>query len=77
MSELCKAAGDTRTGVEQIEREVCGRLNGRVRDLRVLWNDNGLVLRGRAKSYYAKQLAQHLVMLHSALPIVANEIEVS
>jgi len=77
MSELCQAAGETKSGVEQIECQVRGQLNGRVREMRVLWNGNGLVLRGRAQSYYAKQLAQHLVMLLSALPLVANEIEVT
>jgi hypothetical protein len=35
------------------------------------------VLRGRARTYYAKQLAQHAVMQATALPILRNEIEVS
>jgi hypothetical protein len=38
--------------------------------------DGGLVLRGRAHTYYAKQLAQHAVMDNHPLPILANEIEV-
>jgi len=33
-------------------------------------------LRGRAKTYYAKQLAQHAVMEATDLPVLANEIEV-
>jgi len=37
----------------------------------------GLVLRGRAQTYYAKQLAQHAVVEAAGLPILANEIEVS
>jgi hypothetical protein len=37
----------------------------------------GLVLRGRAQTFYTKQLAQHAVMRATALPILANEIEVA
>jgi hypothetical protein len=36
----------------------------------------GLILRGLTTTYYAKQLAQHAVMEATAIPIVANEIEV-
>jgi hypothetical protein len=36
-----------------------------------------LILRGRAHTYYAKQLAQHAVMEVIELRIVTNEIEVS
>ena len=62
--------------VERLEAQVQSRLGGRVRDLRLLAQDRGLVLRGRAPTYYAKQLAQHAVMTATALPILANEIEV-
>jgi hypothetical protein len=47
-----------------------------VRDLQVLGRDNGLVLKGHSRTYYAKQLAQHAVMEATQLPILANEIEV-
>jgi hypothetical protein len=63
--------------VGQIEAYVRHRLAGRVRDFRVLIRDRGLVLRGRAPTYYVKQLAQHAVMERVGLPILANEIEVS
>jgi hypothetical protein len=39
--------------------------------------DKGLILCGRARTYYAKQRAQHAVMEATGLPILANEIEVS
>jgi hypothetical protein len=39
--------------------------------------DGGIVLRGRARTYYAKQLAQHAIMTETALSILGNEIEVS
>jgi hypothetical protein len=51
-------------------------LNSRVRDFRLFVRDGGLVLQGRSFTYYAKQLAQHMVMAAIDLPICANEIEV-
>jgi hypothetical protein len=62
--------------IEQLEARVRCQLSGRVRDLQVLGQDNGLVLRGHTHTYYAKQLAQHAVMEATELPILANEIEV-
>ncbi len=63
--------------VGQIESHVQNRLAGRVRDFRVLVRENGLVLKGQVRTYYAKQLAQHAVMDRTGVPILANEIEVS
>jgi hypothetical protein len=60
----------------QIEARIRSRLSGRIRGLRVLRENNGLILRGRTRTYYAKQLAQHAVMAATDLPILANEIEV-
>ncbi len=63
-------------GHEQLQARLQGQLRGRVRELQVLiWTD-GVVLRGFARTYYAKQLAQHVVMTQTQLPILANEIEV-
>ena len=53
------------------------RIGGKVRDLRLLVRDQGLVLQGHARTYYAKQLAQHAVIEALGLAIHANEIEVS
>jgi hypothetical protein len=61
---------------DNLERNVRRRLNGRVRDFRMLFQDNGLILQGHAFTYYAKQLAQHSIMKATRLPILANEIEV-
>jgi hypothetical protein len=47
-----------------------------VGDLQVLGRDNGLVLKGYCRTYYAKQLVQHAVMGNTDLPILANEIKV-
>jgi hypothetical protein len=62
--------------LDQIEEHVQCRLGGRLRQFRLDWRDGGLVLRGHAHTYYAKQLAQHAVMAATPLPIQANEIEV-
>jgi hypothetical protein len=62
--------------LEQLETHVQSRLNGRVRYFRLVAHGCALILRGHARTYYAKQLAQHAVMEATALPILANEIEV-
>jgi hypothetical protein len=66
----------TRAAVEQLELRLQRRLIGRVHDLRLLLKDRGLILRGKAATYYAKQIAQHEAMNASVLPLLANEIEV-
>ena len=61
---------------EHLEELVQQRLQGRVRDLRLSLQDEGLILHGQTSTYYAKQLAQHAAMEVSGLPILANNIEV-
>jgi hypothetical protein len=48
-----------------------------VRDLQVVVYNCGIILRGFARTYHAKQIAQHAIMAETSIPIVANEIEVS
>jgi hypothetical protein len=60
----------------QLETRIRVRLGGQIRDIQVACRDDGLVLLGRSRTYYAKQLAQHLVMEVTSIPIIANEIEV-
>ncbi len=55
---------------------VQARLGGRVRDFRLVVWDCGLVLRGRTRTYYAKQLALHAVLEVTRLPIRSNQITV-
>jgi hypothetical protein len=64
------------TNLEFLEALVQRRLGGRIRNLRVVQQDSGIILQGRAPTYHAKQLAQHAVMEAAPLPIVANDIEV-
>jgi hypothetical protein len=47
-----------------------------VRELRLSWEGNGVVLQGRAKRFYAKQLAQTMLQRLCEHPILANRIEV-
>jgi transposase-like protein len=71
-------AQDTRSEEEtRLEMHIQARLSGRVRGFRVVRRDNGFVLQGRTRTYYAKQLVLHAAMQATALPILANEIEVS
>jgi hypothetical protein len=62
--------------VDRLLASVQRQLAGRVCDLRLRVLDNGVVLQGRAYSYYAKQLAQQAVMKTTGLPLLANDIEV-
>jgi len=66
----------TLSDLDQLQAHLQSRLLGKVRGFQLTIRDHGLVLRGQARTYYAKQLAQHAVMASAGLPIVANEIEV-
>jgi osmotically-inducible protein OsmY len=61
---------------EHLEAALHNRLGGRVSNLQVIVHDAGVVLRGRASTYYAKQLAQHAAMELAGLNVLANDIEV-
>ena len=67
------STGDGLTELEEIVRD---RVGGHLREFRLTVVEGGLVLRGRAPTYYSKQLAQHAVMQETDVPIVTNEIEV-
>jgi hypothetical protein len=64
------------SGPEQIEAFLRQRLGRRIQDLQVIIQDGGLILKGVARNYYVKQLAQHLAMEAARLSIRANEIQV-
>ncbi|MBI3410336.1 MAG: hypothetical protein HY040_18510 [Planctomycetes bacterium] len=61
---------------ERLTNAVRSRLYGRIREFRLTFQQHGLVLQGHARTYYAKQLAQHAIMQATELPIAANDIEV-
>jgi hypothetical protein len=60
----------------ELENRLQARLSGRVRDLRILLQESGIVLRGFVHTYHAKQIAQHIIMGETTVPILANDIEV-
>jgi hypothetical protein len=69
-------AEPTFPSAERLELQVQRRLGNRVRGLRIIVQDAGVILQGRASTYHAKQLAQHAAMELAELPILANDIEV-
>ncbi len=66
-----------RSAIPRLESLVRTRSFGRVRDLRLELSGEGLILHGRATSYYVKQLAQQAVLEAGSLSLLANEIEVT
>ena len=66
----------TETELDELETRLQTRLTGRIRNLRLRLDESGFVLCGVARTYHAKQLAQHALMTETNLPILANEIEV-
>ena len=62
---------------EHIALRVRAELGNRLRDFELVPSSGGLILRGRTNTYYAKQLAQHVVMRVSRTRVLANEIDVS
>lgn len=63
--------------IKKLEEKILSRLSGRVHYFRIVLMAEGVILRGHAQTFHAKQLAQHAVMEETSLPILANEIEVS
>jgi len=54
--------GDATPRPEDVELHVTRSAQGRIYDLRVECNDGQLVLTGRCRTYYAKQLAQQAAL---------------
>jgi hypothetical protein len=63
--------------LQALEARLRSRLVGRVGGLRLVLAGRGVILQGYARTYYAKQLAQHAVMAATDLPLLANEIQVA
>ena len=63
---------------QYIEGHVNRVSNGRIRDLHVDYTDDRILLRGRSRTYHAKQVAQQAVLdLTDGHPLLANQIVVS
>jgi osmotically-inducible protein OsmY len=67
---------DARAEAARVQAVVGRVLGGRVEGFTVLARDGGLVLRGRAASYYLKQLAQEKAFAACGKRVAGNEIEV-
>jgi hypothetical protein len=57
-----------------LEIQIRQQLRDMVQDFELSFTHDGLVLRGRARSFYAKQLAQQQVMQRSNRAIAVNAI---
>jgi hypothetical protein len=62
--------------LHELEAQVQRQMDGRVQNLRLVREDQGLVLMGQTNSYYMKQLVQEAVRQNSELPIASNRIAV-
>lgn len=60
--------------LDRIQQDIRRNLSLRVCNLRIQAFDEGLVLEGRTKTYYGKQLIQNAVMDTIDFPILANNI---
>jgi BON domain len=60
----------------QVEAAIGRRCGWDVRDLQVEVRHGFIILRGRATTFYAKQLAQHSAMAATGLGVLANLIHV-
>ncbi|MCS7168513.1 MAG: hypothetical protein RMI91_11040 [Gemmatales bacterium] len=62
--------------LETLQTRLEAALGSSVRELRLIRRNGGVILQGRASSFYGKQLAQTIFMRLCDLPVLANEIEV-
>ena len=61
---------------DSLEHRILRRIGNRIRDFRIVERPEGLVLRGWAVTFHAKQLAQHAAMELTHRLILSNEIDV-
>jgi hypothetical protein len=66
----------TPDGITEMEMRVECLLDGHIHHFQVIVGEKGLILRGQARTYHAKQQAEDAVAEATELPILANEIEV-
>ncbi len=60
----------------QIQQAIRRDFSLRVNNFRIRTADEGLILEGRTKTYYGKQMVQHAVMDATEFPILSNNIVV-
>ena len=64
------------SGTANVLAKIEARTRGQVRELRVLVADEQIVIEGRARTHYAKQLAQHGAMESLSGQTIVNRIVV-
>ena len=62
--------------IESLERQICEKTNGGIRDLRVEVTDDQIIVSGRTTRYYVKQLATTAVRELLQDDQLLNRIEV-
>ena len=62
--------------LEELETIVTTKLAGHVSQFQLIESVEGLTLRGSCKSFYAKQMAQELLMQIGGFQVLVNELEV-
>ena len=67
---------ELRERLDQIEQRICNEFPHRVHNFHIQAFNGGLVLEGRTKTYYGKQLVFQAVMTATELPILADRIVV-
>ena len=62
---------------EQVEQTILARMSGRIRDLRICFEGDRLIITGRTPTYYNKQLATHAAIdVAETAYSVQNEVQV-
>lgn len=63
-------------GITELETRVECLLDGHIHNFQLVVGDKGVIMRGQARTYHAKQFAQDVVLEATDLPILANDVEV-
>lgn len=62
---------------DRLESHIARRTGGQVRDLQVESSEDCIILRGRSRTYHAKQIAQEAALDEAGgCPMLVNQIEV-
>jgi hypothetical protein len=62
--------------VRRAAADVLARYRGHLHELRIEVVEGGVIIRGRAVSFYGKQIAFHEVIRRVGQVVLANEVEV-
>lgn len=77
MKTMVQAYPTRQEELARLEAHLQSQLGNRVRHLRLVARDHGLVLQGQTTTYFAKLLAQEALLKATKIPLVANSIRVT